>query len=40
MSPRLTFKHSKPKFKLPSGTCDTHCHVFRPADKFPDAPNR
>src|SRR6187549_1533516 len=30
----------KPHFKLPSGTCDSHCHVFGPAAKFPYAPNR
>jgi len=30
----------KPRFKLPPGTCDAHCHVFGPAAKFPYAPNR
>jgi predicted TIM-barrel fold metal-dependent hydrolase len=25
---------------LPRGACDTHCHVFGPAAKFPYAPNR
>ena len=30
----------KPRFKLPAGTCDAHCHVFGPAHKFPYAPNR
>ena len=29
-----------PSFKLPPGACDTHCHIFGPADKFPYAPNR
>ena len=30
----------KPRFKLPPGSCDAHCHVFGPAAKFPYAPNR
>ncbi len=30
----------KPRFKLPPGACDAHCHVFGPAVKFPYAPNR
>jgi predicted TIM-barrel fold metal-dependent hydrolase len=30
----------KPTFKLPSGSCDAHCHVFGPGDKFPYAPDR
>src|SRR5215510_11963403 len=33
-------KRRKPKFKLPAGSCDAHCHVFGPAAKFPYAPNR
>lgn len=31
---------SKPRFKLPPGAVDAHCHVFGPADKFPFAPER
>jgi predicted TIM-barrel fold metal-dependent hydrolase len=30
----------KPRFRLPPGACDAHCHVFGPAAKFPYAPNR
>lgn len=30
----------KPRYKLPPGSCDTHCHVFGPAAKFPYAPAR
>src|SRR5262245_65374068 len=30
----------KPRFKMPSGTCDAHCHVFGPAARFPYAPDR
>jgi predicted TIM-barrel fold metal-dependent hydrolase len=33
-------KRRKPRYKLPTGACDAHCHVFGPADKFPYAPNR
>lgn len=31
---------SKPKFQLPSGAVDAHCHVFGPAGQFPYAPER
>ena len=31
---------SKPRFILPKGAVDTHCHVFGPGDKFPFAPER
>jgi predicted TIM-barrel fold metal-dependent hydrolase len=30
----------KPDFKLPPLSCDAHCHVFGPGDKFPYAPGR
>jgi predicted TIM-barrel fold metal-dependent hydrolase len=30
----------KPRFRLPPGACDAHCHVFGPGDKFPYAPAR
>jgi 2-pyrone-4,6-dicarboxylate lactonase len=30
----------KPRFRVPRGSCDTHCHVFGPQSKFPYAPNR
>jgi predicted TIM-barrel fold metal-dependent hydrolase len=30
----------KPRFQLPDGACDTHCHVFGPAARFPYAANR
>jgi 2-pyrone-4,6-dicarboxylate lactonase len=29
-----------PRFKLPPGATDAHCHVFGPAAKFPYAPGR
>src|ERR1700709_2369595 len=31
---------SKPEQTLPAFACDTHCHVFGPADRFPYAPDR
>jgi 2-pyrone-4,6-dicarboxylate lactonase len=31
---------SKPRFKLPDGAVDAHCHVFGPGDQFPFAPER
>ena len=29
-----------PAYRMPSGACDAHCHVFGPADRFPYAPDR
>jgi 2-pyrone-4,6-dicarboxylate lactonase len=41
MSAALDFStRRRPRFKLPPGACDTHCHVFGPAETFPYAPNR
>lgn len=31
---------SKPRFVLPSGSVDAHCHVFGPGAEFPYAPER
>src|ERR1700709_2217402 len=31
---------SKPRFKLPPGAVDAHCHVLRPGAEFPSAPTR
>jgi 2-pyrone-4,6-dicarboxylate lactonase len=33
-------RRRKPRFKLPPGATDAHCHVFGPGDKFPYAPGR
>jgi 2-pyrone-4,6-dicarboxylate lactonase len=30
----------QPSFRLPLGACDTHCHVFGPAARFPFAADR
>ncbi len=29
-----------PAFVLPAGACDTHCHIFGPAGRYPYAPGR
>ncbi|QRM29223.1 amidohydrolase [Microvirga sp. VF16] len=29
-----------PSFKLPPKTCDTHCHIFGPNDRYPYVPER
>jgi len=31
---------SRPRFKLPPGSVDAHCHVFGPGTEFPYAPER
>ena len=31
---------SKPKFVVPEGAVDAHCHVFGPGNEFPFAPER
>jgi predicted TIM-barrel fold metal-dependent hydrolase len=33
-------KRRQPRFKLPPGATDAHCHVFGPGAIFPYAPNR
>ena len=33
-------KRRRPRFQLPKGATDAHCHVFGPGDRFPYAPNR
>jgi 2-pyrone-4,6-dicarboxylate lactonase len=33
-------RRRKPRFKLPPGATDAHCHVFGPGDRFPYAPGR
>ncbi|MBN9402645.1 MAG: 2-pyrone-4,6-dicarboxylate hydrolase, partial [Burkholderiales bacterium] len=31
---------SRPRFRLPAGAVDAHCHVFGPGAVFPYAPER
>jgi 2-pyrone-4,6-dicarboxylate lactonase len=31
---------AKPKYAPPPGACDSHCHIFGPAERFPYAPER
>jgi hypothetical protein len=31
---------AKPRFKVPAGAVDAHCHVFGPGAEFPYAPER
>ena len=31
---------AKPRFALPPGAVDAHCHVFGPGAEFPYAPER
>jgi 2-pyrone-4,6-dicarboxylate lactonase len=40
VSPAFLSHRRKPRFKFPPGTCDAHCHVFGPGDRFPYAPSR
>jgi predicted TIM-barrel fold metal-dependent hydrolase len=40
VQPAFLARRRKPRFKLPPGATDAHCHVFGPGDKFPYAPNR
>jgi len=29
---------SRPKAQLPAGSCDSHCHIFGPGDRYPYSP--
>lgn len=31
---------SQPRYRLPAGACDAHCHIFGPANRFPYAAAR
>lgn len=37
---RCCAQPSRPRFRLPPGAVDAHCHVFGPGDRFPYAPER
>ena len=30
----------RPKYRPPPGSCDAHCHIFGPGDRYPYAPDR
>lgn len=36
----MTVQSRKPEFILPPGSCDTHCHIWGPLDRFPYAESR
>src|SRR5271169_3256377 len=40
IQPAFLARRRKPRFQLPLGATDAHCHVFGPGDRFPYAPNR
>ena len=40
ISPPHPDPHSPERFTPPTGSCDAHCHVFGPAERFPFAPGR
>jgi 2-pyrone-4,6-dicarboxylate lactonase len=40
VQPEFLARRRKPRFKLPPGATDAHCHVFGPGDRFPYAPGR
>ena len=36
----LGVTHTRPAFAVPLGACDTHVHIFAPADQYPFVPER